>query len=191
VSVSRALVLAALAALACGCVSSRGQRVRAAYAPGPARPRLAAVMWPTASGFIYCQRRLDDDARPIGVAGPCFRMDAGERDPHRIVSWASLGRFDGTPPNAGPWDRCHAELEDARPHEHRPARAWLVTPTGRTLVEEWSPEPELTGDVFTLELSFAPEGQWMAVEHVMVGLGEGERTVEVTGVALRPVPACR
>jgi hypothetical protein len=159
---------------------------------GPVRPRLAAVLWPTASGFIYCNRRLDDDAHPVGVAGPCSRIDAGEREPHRIVSWASLGRFDATPAQAGPWDRCRAELEDATlVPTRRPARAWLVTPTGRTLLEEWTPEADLTGDVYTIELSFAPEGQWMAVEHVMVGLGEGERVVEVTGVAIRQVPACR
>jgi hypothetical protein len=154
--------------------------------------RLGWLTWSNPTTILYCNRRIDDQGNPVGVTGPCSRLEAGEQTPHRIVDWTNAGRPDSTAPTAGPWDRCSIELEDAQlVPTPKPARAFVVSPTGKTLIEEWTPDPKINGDVFALEVSFSPEGKWMAVARLAIGLGEGERTIEVSGVNIWPVPACR
>jgi hypothetical protein len=153
--------------------------------------RLGWLTWSNPTTVLYCNRRIDDQGNPVGVTGPCWRQEAGDA-PHRIVTWTNAGRPDPAPPTQGPWDRCAIELEDAQlVPVAKPARAFVVSPTGKTLIEEWTADPKLNGDLFALEVSFSPEGQWMAVAKLAIGLGEGERTVEMAGVDILPVPACR
>ena len=93
------------------------------------KTRLAAVMWPTAKSIISCTRRLDDGGNTVGVAGPCHRLEAGEAQPQKVLSWATLGRFDNTPPDTAPLaDQLHGQAmslrRDARRRiEERAARA--------------------------------------------------------------------
>jgi hypothetical protein len=148
--------------------------------------RLGWITWSDVNEVIYCTRRLDDAGGQIGVLGPCWQMTAGER-PKKILSWLNAGRPDQTPPNAVPWSRCSVELKG----DTQGASAILVTPTTREVLEDWKPEPSVGGDVYGLELSFSPEGQWLAVAHLAVHLGEGERIVEIPSVDIRTIPACR
>lgn len=161
------------------------------------RTRLAAVMWPNGKSIISCTRRLDDGGNPVGVAGPCHRLEAGEAQAQKVLSWATLGRFDGAPPDAAPratGGRCRIELEQGqRLPTPRPARAVWVTPTRRELLDEWTPGEEaarMDTDAFTIETSLAPEGEWMAILRVAVGLGEGERVVQIASAKLVRVPSC-
>lgn len=148
--------------------------------------RLGWITWSDVNEVLYCNRRLDDAGNLVGVLGPCWRMSAGER-PKKILSWLNAGRPDDTPPNAVPWTRCSVELKG----DSQSASATLVSPTGREPIEEWKPDATVGGDVYGVELSFSPEGKWLAVVHLAVHLGEGERIVEIPSVEIRNVPACR
>lgn len=183
--------------LLAACAPSSTQRAAKAGFPARATPehkrvRLGWVTWPNADTMIYCNRRVDDQGNLVGVLGPCWRYEAGEPAPKKIMSWSNLGRPDSTPPAVGPWDRCTLELEDARlVPTPSPARASLQSPTAKTPLDEWTPDPKLTGDAYATEVSFSPEGKWMAVLHLSIGLGEGERTIEIADAKLAAVPACR
>ena len=120
------------------------------------------------------------------MLGPCWQLTAGER-PKKMLSWLNAGRPDHSAPNSVPWPRCAVELKG----DSKMASATLLTPTSRESIEEWKPDAQVGGDLYGLELSFSPEGQWMAVVHVAVHLGDGERIVEIPSVDIRPVPACR
>ena len=104
-----------------------------------------------------------------------------------MLSWLNAGRADNTSPAAVPWQRCSVELKG----DAQGASATLVSPTGREPLDDWKPDASVGGDVYAVELSFSPEGQWMAVARLGVHLGEGERIVEIHGVEIRAVPACR
>jgi hypothetical protein len=67
----------------------------------------------------------------------------------------------------------------------------LASPTQRTWLDEWSPDAKINGDVLAVELSFSPEGHWMAVAHLAIGLDDRERTIEISAVSIRELPACR
>jgi hypothetical protein len=194
------IVLAfALAFGGCAFSPSKGPPRAVTDEPAPQTPRPAAhslrlgwVAWGTPSRIYYCNRRLDDQGNPVGVTGPCWRLEAGESEPHRMVAWMNAEHPDATTPDAFPGGKCRVELEDAQlVPAPRPARAWLVAPSGKTLLDEWTPDPKVVGDLFAVEVSFAPEGKWMALVHLAVGLGEGERSVEFAGAAIRPLPGCR
>lgn len=159
--------------------------------------RLAAVMWPSATSIITCTRRLDDSARSVGVPGPCRKLEAGEPEPQKVLSWATLGRFDGSAPDAPPpssGGRCHIELVKGQlGPSARPATATWVTPTRRESLDSWTPGAEPASvdmDAYTIETSLAPEGEWLAILRVAVGLGDGERVVEVARARLLRIPAC-
>jgi hypothetical protein len=143
--------------------------------------RLGWITWSDVNELIYCTRRIDDDGNQVGNLGPCWRQAAGDK-PKKMFAWLNAGRPDDSAPNKGPWDRCALEAKDTT--------VVLATPTERNIVEEWHPGTT-PGDRFAVEVSFSPEGKWMAVEHVAVHLGEGERIIEVPSVEIRPVPACR
>jgi hypothetical protein len=113
-------------------------------------------------------------------------MTAGE-PPKQMLSWLNAGRPDATPPNATPWDRCSVELHG----DTQGASAIMHTPTGTEPIDEWKPDAKTGGDVFADELSFSPEGRWMAVVHLAIHLGEGERIIEIPSVDIRTIPACR
>jgi hypothetical protein len=148
--------------------------------------RLGWVTWSDVNEIIFCTRRLDDSGAAVGVLGPCWRQPAGE-PPRKILSWLNAGRPDATAPTAGPWDRCTVESKG----DSQGATATLLTPTGRETIEDWRPDPKIGGDVFAIELSFSPEGRWMAVVRLAIHLGEDERIVEIPSVDIRSVPACR
>ena len=154
--------------------------------PSGAPLRLGWVTWSDVNEIVYCNQRLDDAGNRVGVLGPCWHQTAGE-PPKKMMSWLNAGRPDATPPNAVPWERCSVELRG----DTQAASATLLTPTSRELLDDWKPDAQIGGDRFADELSFSPEGKWMAVVHVALHLGEGERIVEVPSVDIRPVPACR
>jgi hypothetical protein len=181
--IARLLLVALLAAAACRPIhrphpplkSSTGQPMR-----------LGWVTWSDVNELIFCNRRLDDEGQAVGVLGPCWRQVVGE-PPKQILSWLNAGRPDATPPLAGPWDRCAVEAKG----DSQSASATLLTPTGKEPIEDWKPDAKVGGDVYAVELSFSPEGKWMAVVHLAIHLGEGERIVEIPSVEIRAVPACR
>lgn len=160
---------------------------------GPAagqRPRLAWIAWEAEDTVIWCNRRVDDAGQARGVLGPCGRLTLGKA-PQRLVSWLNLERPDTRPADAGPWARCTLRLEDAQlVPAARPARLILVAPDGERVLHSFSPDPTLTADAYQLEASFSPGGTHLAIVELAIGLGEGERTVEVSGVRMIPVPAC-
>lgn len=182
---SAPLLLLASSLLLGGCKLSPSARAPLKTANG-APMRLGWVTWSDVNELIYCNRRLDDSGEQTGVLGPCWQELAGEH-PKKLFSWLNGGRPDETPPNAGPWQRCAVELKG----DSKGATATLLTPTGREAIEDWKPDSKVGGDVYGLELSFSPEGKWMAVLHLGIHLGDGERIVEVSSVDIRTVPACR
>lgn len=179
------LLLLALSLSLLSCKSGPSPKLPQKTASG-APFRLGWVTWSDVNELIYCNRRLDDGGEQTGVLGPCWQELAGER-PKKLFSWLNGGRPDETPPNAGPWQRCAIELKG----DSHGATATLLTPTGREPIEAWKPDASVAGDVYALELSFSPEGKWMAVLRLGVHLGDGERIVEVSSVDIRTVPACR
>jgi len=197
--VRRVFAVCALLAMSCAHKQpavKRGPPLVVAAIPKK-RARLGAITWPTAKSAIYCTRRVDDEAQPVGVAGPCHRLEAGDPTPTKIISWATLGRFDTLLPDTTPASyggRCHLEIEQGqRNPELRSARLIWVTPTKRVELDDWMPTDDaaaVEADGFTVEASFAPEGEWMAILHVAVGLGEGERVVQIAGAKLVKSPAC-
>lgn len=148
--------------------------------------RLGWFTWSDVNEALFCYRRLDDNGNQVGVLGPCFRQPVGE-SPKKILSWLNAGRPDESPPNAVPWSRCAVKLEG----DTQSARAIMTTPTGTQTLADWKPDASVGGDVYAIELSFSPEGKWMAIEHLAIHLGEGERIIEIPRVDIVPVPACR
>jgi hypothetical protein len=148
--------------------------------------RLGWITWSDVNEIVYCNQRLDDDGNRIGVLGPCWHLVAGE-SPKKMMSWLNAGRADDTSPNQVPWQRCSVELKG----DAQSATATIVSPTERAPLDEWKPDAKVGGDLFAVELSFSPEGKWMALAHLGVHLGEGERIIEFSSVEIRPVPACR
>jgi hypothetical protein len=190
----RVTVSAFVSVLVLVSVSGCGHRGQATHLtePKPGEPeRLAWITWPDVDAMIYCTKRVDGHGLPVGVPGPCLRFAAGE-EPRKVVSWMSLSRTDPSPPTRAPDPRCRVELEPAKlVPTPTPARAWWVTPTERTLLDEWMPEPRTQGDRFMIEPTFSPEVKWMGVLHVVVQLGIDEVIISVDSAAIRPVPACR
>ena len=72
-----------------------------------------------------------------------------------------------------------------------PARASLVGPGGRQLLDEWRVPREVDGDYFAVEIRVSPDGKRIAVLHVSVGIGDGDRLVRVESAEVRPAPPCR
>ncbi|MCU1278152.1 MAG: hypothetical protein JWM53_1698 [bacterium] len=182
----RLRAVAALAfALVAGCAAPRPRPPL--KTPTGAPMRLGWVTWSDVNEIVYCNQRLDDNGNRIGVLGPCWHLAAGE-SPKKMMSWLNAGRADDTSPLAVPWQqRCSVELKG----DTQGASATLVSPTGREPIDEWKPDAKTGGDLYAVELSFSPEGKWMAVAHLGVHLGEGERIIEIHGVEIRAVPACR
>lgn len=186
---SRAPLVLALAAALVGsssCWHNVNPRPRAVTAPNGGLLRLGWITWSDVNEVVFCTRRLDDGGNQVGVLGPCWRQTVGDK-PKKLFSWLNGGRSDDTPPNSGPWQRCAVKLEST----NKEAKATLLTPTGSEPLDDWTPPPEVNGDLFADELSFSPEGKWMAVLHLAVHLGEEERIIEPSWVDIRPVPACR
>ncbi|HXU70599.1 MAG TPA: hypothetical protein VN947_14780 [Polyangia bacterium] len=177
----------AVAALALAVAGCRAPKPRAPLTTPTGAPiRLGWVTWSDVNEIVYCNQRLDDNAQRIGVLGPCWHETVGER-PKQMMSWLNAGRPDATPPNAVPFSRCSVELAG----DSHGASATLVTPTGREPIDDWKPDATVPGDLFADELSFSPEGKWMAVVHLGIHLGEGERIIEVHDVDIKQIPACR
>jgi hypothetical protein len=160
--------------------------------PSPQKPqphslRFAWSAWNNDTTLFYCNRRLDDQGNQVGVIGPCFKIKENDT-PHRLVAFTNVNRPETTPPNAAP-KGCTIEIEDAQlVPEKKPARAWLVTASGKQPLEEWLPDSE--GDVFVVETTPSPDGKLLGILRVAVGLGEGERTIEVPSARVIAMPAC-
>ena len=152
--------------------------------PSPQKPlahsqRLAWAAWNSDTTLFYCNRRLDDQGNQVGVIGPCHKIKQDDT-PHLLVAFTNVNRPDSSPPNAGP---CAIELEDAQlVPQKKPARALI----GGKPIDEWLPEGD--GDLFVLETLPSPDGKLLGILRVAVGLGEGERTIEVAGARVIPMP---
>ncbi len=181
------VALGAIAVAAAGAGCKRPLSARPPLKSSTGQPfRLGWITWSDVNEILYCNRRIDDNGDQVGVLGPCFRLSAGER-PRQIMSWLNAGRPDASPPHAGPWDRCRLEHKG----DSESAQLTMVTPTGKEPLEDWRPEAKVAADAYDVEVSFSPEGKWMAVVHVAIHLGDGERIIEIPSVDIRAVPACR
>ena len=173
-----------------GC-ASQAPRVEVARAVGRnAKARLGWLTRDDPDTLVTCNRRVDDQGNGVGILGPCAKVGT-DGVSHTIVSWTNAEHPDTSAADAGPWHGCWLELDDAQlvPRE-TPARAWFVTPGEKRLLEEWHPEPTLTADQYRLEASISPEHKWLALAHLAIGLGEGERIVEIPAARLLPLPDC-
>ncbi|MFI5288981.1 MAG: hypothetical protein ACHQ17_04995 [Polyangia bacterium] len=159
--------------------------------PASAWPRLGWVAWDDPDTLVVCDRRVADDGAPIGVLGPCKKIGP-DNVPHKLISWLNADQPDESVADASPFSACHLELDEMQlVPKPVPARAWLVGPSGkRTLLAEWTPDASVDGDRFRLEATFSPGGKWMALVELAIGVGEGERTLEIAGAHLYPTPAC-
>jgi hypothetical protein len=160
--------------------------------PSPQKPqphslRFAWTAWNNDTTLFYCNRRLDDSGNQIGVLGPCYKVILDDR-PRMLAAFTNVNRPETTPPNTGP-KGCTIELEDAQLYpEKKPARVWLVGKEGKQQLEEWLPDSE--GDVFVLETTLSPDGKLLGILRVAVGLGEGERAIQVAGARVIAAPSC-
>lgn len=160
------------------------------------RHGLAIVLWEDTEAVLACSRRVNDDGMTVGNAGPCLRALPGSHaqrghDPS-LVRLALIGRqkvfADDTP-----WHgfNCWVTIEDAQlVPSRKPARVVMHSPSGQRELKSWMPDG-VEGDSFHHELSFSKSGQWMAVLRVAVGLGDGERTVEVVDAEVVQAPKCQ
>jgi hypothetical protein len=156
------------------------------------RARLGWISWQDNTSVIYCNRRLDDADGPIGVLGPCWQLALADHGAaHRLISWLNSEQPDRSRADATPLS-CALELEDARlVPQLAPARAWLVGKTDRQAIDEWTPDvAKLGADRYLIEPSFSPDGKVIAFVHVALGVGEGERTVEIAHVVMRTTVGC-
>ena len=191
------LLLALSFALGCQSCATQNTKVEVKRAVGAntgahggKRPRLAWVAWDDENTLVVCNRRVDDNGNPVGILGPCSKVGS-DGVMHRMVSWLNTEGADKTFADATPYERCTLELEDAQlVPAPKPAKLFLVGPTGKQELEHWTPEGKLTADAYHLEVTFSPEMTWMAVVRVAIGLGEGERTIEVVSASLLPLPTC-
>lgn len=155
--------------------------------------RLAWSGWSHDGRFIACSRRTDDLAQR-GQLTRCLVARPGEPpqtvDGPTAVSAVAF-TYDSASIDVGP-GACRVRFDDVPGDPGAPpARATLIGPAGMTPLASWKPAPEVDGDYFALETSLSLDGKWLAVVRVAVGLGDGEQSVDVTGIELRPAPACR
>jgi hypothetical protein len=139
----------------------------------PEEPRLGWVTWADDETLVGCSRRIDDEGNPVGVLGPCKKVGPdGVVRP--LVSWLNAEAPDRSP--------LGFRVEPSRRPDEAPARLWA----GKMLIEAWTPEKELTADEYRVEATRSPAGKWLGLVHLAIGIGEGQRTIEVTGLRLIP-----
>jgi hypothetical protein len=199
-SARRAAVVAASLSLLAACQRSaglpapappdRGAAPSAASRPTPRRQALSRLGW-SAGWLRACGvRRVErpgqpDDERP----GPCVTGGARlDQPPPPSLSEGATGLAPGVLP-----PRCWLSYEDAPgdPAAAAVARATLVGPTGRVVLDQFSPPAETDGDYFAIDASISPDGRLLGIARLSVGLGVGEQLVRVISVEVRPAPTCR
>jgi len=191
-----ALVVAGLSLLA-ACQRSAGlpslappDRGASGGLPAPRRQALSRLGWSAgwlrACGLRRAERPGQPDAeRP----GECLIRGARADEPPPPALGAPT-----TPLSPGVLPpRCTLAYEDAPgdPALAALAKATLVGPGGRVLLDEWRPPAELDGDYFAIDASLSPDGRWLGIAHLSVGLGVGEQLVRVVAVEVRPAPGCK
>jgi hypothetical protein len=171
--------------------------------PGPAGPtadgglhhteRLAKLGWRADGAFRAC----GDPPSGSGAAGkpsrpgPCLVVPRPGERAVAVPAPPPDYRDDTTPFDRAPGG-CHLRFDDAPGDPGAPAaRATLVGAAAATPLDAWSPERTVDGDYFAIEASFSPDGKWLALVHVAVGIGEDERRVDVVGAEVRAAPGCR
>jgi|GEM_PF-7015141 len=174
-------------------VATRTDAARKLSKPTQPRIRLAWVSWSEPKELLACTRRIDDNGNTVGVMGPCYKI-GDDSTPHRLISWLNGDDPDRNPSNVilSDWEnRCTLILEDAvLVPTPKPARLILVTPTGKKVLDEWTPSPKDEGDAFQVEATFSTDGKMMASVHLSVGLGEGERIIGIAGAKVFATPEC-
>ena len=153
--------------------------------------RLVQGGWVEAGCWMVCgyktNRRGASDlkCRQVGAAeAPCTPGTAGAAQPRTVT-------VDRTAPDRAPGG-CRILLEDVPGDPGAPAaRASLVGREGTVLLDEWRPAATDDGDYFAIETSFSPDGKWMGVAHVSVGIGDGDRLVRVIDAQVRRAPVCK
>ena len=157
-----------------------------------ARTRLGHLVWQGTGAVSVCTRRIDDEANPIGVAGPCWKAEVGNPSLVRIVSWMGAGPKDARPLELLPGTACSFAYQDVQlvPTE-QPAKLFFVAPLGRTEIYSWPPPAGATADSYVLEASLSPDSKTMAILRLQIGIGDGLRIVEPEGVDFLPIPGCQ
>ncbi len=164
-----------------------------APSPGPAGPvsdggkhhteRFAEVAWKPDGTFRYCSVR----GKPIKCMTIAKAGDAPQPAPDADASFA----IDRSPPSSATGN-CKVAFDDAGGDPGAPpAKASLRGPAGTQPIDEWHPAQTDNGDFFLVETSFSPDGKWLAVLHVAVGVGIDEQTADVIHAEVRAAPICR
>lgn len=149
--------------------------------------RLAWTAWSADAIFQACSRRTSDFALQ-GKLGECNSVPA--RASIQRGSVVAPLVHDASAVDAAPRG-CRVIFDDAPGDPAAPpARATLAGPSARQPLDEWRPAREDNGDYFAVETSFSPDGKWLAIVHTAVGLGDGEQSVDVKSIEVRPAPAC-
>ncbi len=208
---SSPLALLACAAALAGCPRREVQQPIAAPPPTVAGPpvalpdggvrhtaRLALVAW-KGSTVGACGRRTRELGERGAIKGCVVVAEPGQ--PAAPLDWTSERGFveDRSPVDAAAGDRaakgsggCRVLLEDAPGDPGAPpARATLLSPTGRTPLDAWSPPSTVDGDRFAIETSLSPDGRRLALVHTAIGVGDGDLLIEVVSLELRDAPICR
>lgn len=187
------------------CVAAAGCSPRAASPPAPppvppgpklALPdggmrhteRLLQGGWVAPGCWMVCGHRGSGK----DVAGLACRQVGAAESPCQSAPGSRTVTVDPTPPDSAPGG-CRVWLEDISgdPAVRRPARATLIAPAGRTPLDEWSPAATDDGDYFAIETSFSPDGKWLGVARLAVGIGDGDKVVRVVSAEVRRAPPCR
>lgn len=153
--------------------------------------RLAGAGWDAASAFQACARHLDDAGTPRPPFGPCLIVRgpgaAAEAQPAPDRAF-----FDDTSVSTAAPDGCHTAFFDVPGDPGAPAaRAFLVGPSASALLDSFRPPSTVDGDQFAIETSYSPDHSRLALIHSALGLGDGDRRVDVVAVEMRAAPACR
>ena len=174
-------------------IATRAAAAKRLAKPTSPRLRLGWVSWNEPREIVACTRRVDDNGNTVGVMGPCYRI-GDDSTAHRLVSWLNGDDPDRNPANVilADWEnRCSLIIEDYQAvPSPRPARLIMITPSGKKVLDEWTPSPKDEGDAFQVEATFSTDGTVMASVHLSIGLGEGERIIGIAGAKVFSTPAC-
>ena len=128
------------------------------------------------------------------MLGPCYRIGPDDVLHHMISGLNDNHPDEIVAVDASPWTaatssstRCSSCRRPVPAHASADRPVGAPHASGRVVPAGERDRPRRV----RLEVSFFPGGRWMAVARVAIGVGEGERTLEIAVRPAVPVAACR